>query len=272
MPSRALAARGQPGVVRAAVGPAAITLIAAGTAVGPLNHSLFLAVVLAAGGWVGRMVSAVMARARKSRRAESEPVDPWSVPPPWRDHLRAAIEAQRKLHEAVDSLTPGPTRDRIGTLEERIDRSVRLAAVTARRGALLTTPERTAKAAALSAELTELSRRPGEPDPAALRHETVVAGQLRAMRRAEAVSGEALDQVRMLATRIDDAVTAVVELSMDSSDMDLADGDPGTLLSVLDEITALHQGMEECGTALDSAGTTTGALSAGEPPEAPTRS
>jgi hypothetical protein len=255
-----------PSVVRAAVGPPAIALTAAGAGIGILDHSLPVAVILALVGWGGRMGWAVLARARRQRPVPPEPVDPWSVPPPWRDQLRAVVDAQKRFDQAVSSLADGPTRERVGSLGERIDRSVRAAAVTARRGSLLSTPERSARAAALSAELAGLARRHDGLDPAALRHESVVAAQLRAMRRADAVSSEAQDQVRSLATRIDEAVTALVELSLDSSDLDLIDGQSGALLSVVDEIAALHAGLEASGAAMESAASA-GELSPGAPTE-----
>ena len=255
-----------PSVVRAAVGPPAIALTAAGAGIGILDHSLPVAVILAIVGWGGRMGWAVLARARRQRPVRSEPVDPWSVPPPWRDQLRAVVDAQKRFDQAIASLAEGPTRERVGSLSERIDRSVRAAAVTARRGALLSTPERSARAAALSTELAGLAQRHDGLDPAALRHESVVAAQLRAMRRADAVSAEAQDQVRSLATRIDDAVTALVELSLDSSDLDRMDDQSGALLSVVDEITALHAGLEESGAAMESAGSA-GELAPGAPTE-----
>jgi hypothetical protein len=254
MPSRVPAVLAHASVARAAVGPSAVALTAAGAGIGVLGHSLPVAVVLAVAGWGGRMVWAVVARARRQRAATPEPVDPWSVPQPWRDQLRAVVDAQKRFDQAVSSLAEGPTRERVGSLAERIDGSVRAAAVTARRGALLSTPERSARATALSTELAALARRHDDLDAATLRHESVVAAQLRAMRRADTVSAEALDQVRALATRIDEAVTALVELSLDASDADFTDGRSDNLLSVVDEIAALHAGIEASGSALVTAG------------------
>ncbi|MGI8753854.1 MAG: hypothetical protein ACR2MN_16385 [Acidimicrobiales bacterium] len=266
MPSKVPAVLAHPSVARAAVGPPAIALTAAGAGIGLLDHSLPVAVVLAIVGWGGRMGWAVVARARRQRPVKPEPVDPWSVPPPWRDQLRAVVDAQKRFDQAVSSLADGPTRERVGSLAERIDRSVRAAAVTARRGALLSTPERSARTNALSDELAGLAQRHDGLDAATLRHETVIAAQLRAMRRADAVSSEAQDQVRSLATRIDEAVTALVELSLDASDPDLIDGQSGPLLSVVDEIAALHAGIEASGAAIESAGSA-GELPPGGPPE-----
>ncbi|MDQ2728797.1 MAG: hypothetical protein M3Y91_13270 [Actinomycetota bacterium] len=276
MPSRVPAVLAHPSVVRAAVGPPAIALTAVGAGIGVLDHSLPVAVILAVIGWGGRMGWAVVARSRRQRTVKPEPVDPWSVPPPWRDHLRAVVDAERRFDQAVSSLDEGPTRERVGSLADRIDRSVRTAAVTARRGALLTTPERAARTAALSAELAGMTQRHDRLDEAALRHESVVAAQLRAMRRADSVSADALDQVRLLAARIDEAVTALVELSIDESDAG-GGGEPRSLVAVLDEIAALHAGMEASKAAMDSAGAG-GELPPGEPagdsatPEAPATS
>ena len=169
----------------------AIALTAAGAGIGILDHSLPVAVILAIVGWGGRMGWAVLARARRQRPVPPEPVDPWSVPPPWRDQLRAVVDAQTRFDQAVASLDEGPTRERVGSLGERIDtQRPGRGRDGAARGAL-STPERSARAAALSAELAGLAQRHDGLDPAALRHESVVAAQLRAMRRADAVSAEA---------------------------------------------------------------------------------
>ena len=59
-------------------------------------------------------------------------------------------------------------------------------------------------------------------------------------------------------------MTALVELSLDSSDLDRMDDQSGALLSVVDEIAALHAGLEESGAALESAGSA-GELAAAGP-------
>lgn len=131
------------------------------------------------------------------------------------------------------SLPEGPTRARVSLLDEQLDRSLQAAAVTARRGALVTTADHAARVNALSAELADLAAHHVALDPAVRRHEAAVAAELRSLRRAEKVGTQALEQVRLLAARLDDAVTALVELSVGSNDR-------GALLSVLDEIEALR--------------------------------
>ena len=194
-----------------------------------------------------------MLRRRKPQRPEREPVDPWSVPLPWRDQLRSVVDAQARFERAAHELEAGPAQERIEPYLVRIDEAVRQAAAAAQRATAVDTPQRAAQATAVSSELAALQRDGVSADDAGRRHEEALAAQLRSLRRAQALGGEASDQLRVLASRIDDAALALVELSADLSAS--LDGDPsGPLLSVFDEIDALHEGMAASARALDPAG------------------
>jgi len=195
----------------------------------------------------------VLGRSRRARAARPDAVDPWALPPPWRDHLRAALDAQGRFDLAARSLGDGATRDRIEPYRARIDSSVRQAALAAQRAAMLASPQRTTLAAALSAELADLGARPPATDDATIRHEAAVAAQLRALRRAEAVSAQTVDQLRILAARIDDATTALIEVSIERARTEAEDDGAAPLLSVFDEIEALQAGIEASNEALGRA-------------------
>src|SRR5581483_6712293 len=128
-----------PSVVRATVSPTAVALAAAGAGIGVLDHSVILAVVLAAAGWTGRMAAAVIARMHRDRAAQPRPaaLDPWSVPEPWRQLLHQAMDAQARFDQAIADWPSGPIRDRLGYLQPRLWNDVAQVGGIANRGAAL---------------------------------------------------------------------------------------------------------------------------------------
>lgn len=259
----------RPGLARVTVAPTAVALGAAGAGIGALDHSVVVAVLLAAVGYGSRAGWLGWRRLRlRPRRSASLPaVDPWSVPVPWRPLLADAVDAQRRFTQVVDQLPAGPTRDRVTPMVRRIDASVRAAQAAAQRSAVLASPARTSRADALSRELAALQQRAGpRGDPHGDAHEAALAAQLRALRRAESVSAAGLDQLRLLTARLDDAVTGLVELGAARPGDPSAGGRgpgsplngplgpaPGSLAAVLDELDALHSGLEQTRLQLEAA-------------------
>jgi hypothetical protein len=172
---------------------------------------------------------------------------------PWRDQLRVVVEAQARFNRAVADLDVGPARERIEPYVARVDDAVRQGAAAAARAAAVDTPQRTAQATAVSTELADLQKDGATADEAGRRHEEALAAQLRSLRRSQALGQESLDQLRILASRIDDAALALVELSQDASELVADPGGP--VLSVFDEIDALRAGMAASARALDPGAT-----------------
>lgn len=250
--------------MRATVAPTTVALGAAGAGIGALDHSVVVAVVLGALGYGGRAAWLAWRRLHPRRTAPPAPVDPWSVPLPWRPLLADALDAQRRFSEVAGQMPDGPTRERVAPMVARIEASVRAAEVAAKRSASLVSPARTARAESLSVELTTMQRQPLGPSPEARAehdaHEAALAAQLSALRRAETVSAAGLDQLRLLAARLDDAVTELVELSATQPVDPATSHGPGSLTGVLDELDALHDGLEQTGRELQAAEAPPGSL------------
>ncbi len=250
-----------PSVVRAAVSPAAVAVTAAGAGIGlGLEHSIPLAVVLGVGAWVGRMAAAVAARARRIRAARPRPadVDPWSVPEPWRQLVRQAVAAQARFDEVVADWAPGPTRDRLVSLKPRLYAEVEEVGSLAHRGAVLTgwTPGGTTgglpSAKQLAQQLGEIEgerRTVGSQSPrrdaSLARTEEAVAAQLRALRSAEEAAALVHDRLRVLVAQLDQAVTALLVIGVEPAGQAGADALAGSLDTILEQITALQQGLAD---------------------------
>lgn len=251
-----------PALWRAAVSPTAAVATAAGVGIGVLDHSVVLAVVLGAAGWLARMAGAVVGRRRRERATRPRPadIDPWSVPEPWRGLLRQALSAQSRFDRAVEALAPGPTRDRLAELQPRLWEEVRALGEMARQGAAAggwggpaTSPDR--ESGALSDELrrvqserARMAGAGGDRDVELARREEALAAQVRAHRRAGAAAEAIQDRLRFALARLEQTVT-------DVATMEPTGGAMPALNELTDGITSLHDALAEtAGTPPEPAG------------------
>lgn len=246
-----------PRLVRAAVSPTAAAATAAGVAIGAADHSVVLAVVLGAAGWLGRMAVAVGRRWRAERRSRPRPaeVDPWSVPEPWRQLLQDAAAAQSRFDRVVATWRPGPTRDRLEELRPRVYAEVAELVILARRGASGSGwpgGDSAGPAAAIGAELRRVAEersgleQAGAPGAAELRRrEEALAAQLRAATRREEVAGQLQDRLRAAVARLDLTVSDLVATGAASDDGGAGAGVGSALDQLSDGITSLRQALTE---------------------------
>lgn len=248
-----------PSVVRAAVSPTAVAVTAAGVGIGVLDHSVILAVVLGAGAWAGRMVAAVIARARRERQAQPHPaqLDPWSVPEPWRQLVQQASGVQTRFDQTLRDWPAGPLKDRLSYLQPQVYAGMAQVASVAKRGAAISgwsggvpAPGRVS-GKALSAELRrveadrqQVSGRSPEREAALARTEEAIAAQLRAVRSAEDAAGLVHDRLRVLVANLDQTVTSMLVLGIGEAEAG-ADAVQATLETLTDEVTALHRGLTD---------------------------
>lgn len=271
LPSRSPARRPlPPAMLKAAVGPTAVAVTAAGAGIGILDHSIPLAVALAVTGWVSRMVVAALTWRRRERAARPHPaeLDPYSVPEPWRQLLQQALAAQSRYDQTVSNWPSGPTRDRLTTLQPRVYEEVAQLGALARQGAAAggwtgaTFASGRPTPAALGEELERVQAervRLGEDAPARaaelLRREEALAAQLRAVHRADQVAAEIQDRLRRALARLDETITELITVQAPA-----AAADPVGVTSALDElsdgITSLRAALTETsGPAAPEAGT-----------------
>ncbi len=265
-------------LAKVAVSPSAGIAAAAGAGLGVLldPHTFVLAVVLGVGAWAAR-IGVGMFRGWR-RRLPTVDIDPWAVPEPWRQYVRQAVDARQRFDQALAQWQPGPLRDRLVSLQPQIRRSAHEVFAVARQGAVLDGSAigvgggsgKRPTVEQLSTELRtvqEEERRQdatGAPDDGSLaRTEAAVAAQLRAATGSRAAAAEALDRLRLLTARLDEAVTSLLSLGVvQSSSRD----DPSAAVTgssvdaVVDELTALHEGL------IAASGASAGAISPGAIP------
>jgi hypothetical protein len=246
------------------VSPTAIVVTAAGFLIGLAAESLTLAVVLAVVAWLGRMVVAI---ARTRRRLPLVEIDPIAVSEPWRQYVRQALAARQRFDQAVSQWPDGPLKERLVMLAPRLGRATEEVWTVAQQGAALDGTVRGVSTGAVRPSIDELSaelrrvqaerQQTSAPERQATlaRSEDAIAGQLRAVRRSEAARAEVLDRLRLLTAQLDEAVTRVLSLGLDRP---AGDGTvqevAGSVDALLEEISALHQGLREAEVAASGVG------------------
>lgn len=227
-----------PKVANATTSPSAIVAAGAGAAVGILvGLGPIGAVVGAIGAWAVRVLAAVPKDANALR------VDPRRLSEPWRGLLQAVVDARRRFDEAVDGVRPGPLRDRLGELGDRLDVAVAEAARVAGAGNTLQQGRGRIDTRAIQAEL-DTARHYGDAGG----NSQVVAAleaQLASAARLDSTMQSTWDRLRLLDARIDEAVTRTVELSVTQADTSELGGLDTEVDSIVGEMEALRQAIEE---------------------------
>jgi hypothetical protein len=250
-------------VGRAAVSPSAFVVAAAGVGIGLLAQSVVLAVVLGLGAWLVRLLVAALRAGPRRPRLPVVTIDPYAVPEPWRQYVRQAQSAQQRFDSSLATWPEGPLKDRLLMLQHRLHEGVNEVWVVAQRGAALggTVAGKSQRSVVqLSAELRQVqaeqqrtpAAHPADPGrrQALARSEEAIAAQLRAAHRTEEAKAEVLDRLRLLTARLDEAVTRLLELSLEPAGGPVegsADAATGSIDALLDDINALHEGLREVG-------------------------
>ncbi len=269
--------------VRAVATPSSAVAAAVGVGIGALDHSVVLAVVLAAVGIVGRVGVAVTRRLFRRPAAETLP-DPWAVPEPWRSAVGRGADAYRRLEATVTAWPEGPTRERLTGLLP----TARLAAVhigtLAAQGAALGAAGSADRRRALSDQMTALQRGPARPGAAVLPagdgddqsmddqsmddEEAAVAGELRAAHHADAVATRTLNGIRTAVATLEELGVAAAELRLGRGGEGDAVGPlpaEGSMRDALSQLQALQAGMAEVTALEDPAGARLPSLPPGPP-------
>lgn len=225
-------------VARAIASPSAILLAGAGTSAA-IVMGAGLPVVVAAGAlaYAARVALAIP-------RDKSEHIDPRLLREPWRQFVAEALDARHRYDRAVATARPGPLRERLGEIGQRISTGVDECWRIARRGQELEEALRQLEDPRHVQQRLEDARR-RRADQRLLQ---ALQSQIDSTQRILRVAGDTRDQLRLLDARLDEAVARAVELSLRADDV----GDLGGLGSDVDtlvgEMEALRQALDETGT------------------------
>jgi hypothetical protein len=232
-----------PPVARAMMSPGGILLAGAGLSIGIV---VGLPIIAAAGigalAWAGRVAAAV------PRNDSGERIDPFTLRDPWRQFVREALQAKARFDEAVRNARSGPLRDRLGEIGERIETGVDECWRTARRGQSLYDARRQIDTKDITYQLQQVSGQANQGwaagSPLAQTAASLQA-QLDTANRMDAVVTDAVNRLRLLDAKLDEAVTRSIELSVQAESVDDLGGLGHDIDNVVTEMEALRQALEE---------------------------
>lgn len=234
-----------PRVAAAIVSPGAVVALVGGAAVGLLVGSGVLgALGLALVAFAARVAIAVPGAARP------DPIDPFAVSEPWRQHVRAALQAQRRFTDAVEAARAGPLRERLRDIGERVDTGVGQVWRIAQRADDLVEARRRIDPDALRRRLAAATGSSGGAQvaqPAAARTVEALRSQLATAERLDRVIAEADSRLRLLEARLDEAAARSIELSVQAHDLAELGGLGRDVEHLVDDMEALRQAVEETG-------------------------
>ena len=231
-----------PQVARAIMSPSGLLLAGAGMSAAILGGlPIVAAAVIGAGVWAVRVAAAIPKRDKKgpSRRELSNLGDPW------RRYVQDARIAQAQFATAVKQTKPGPLQDRLASVSRRIDDGVNECWNIAVRGQSLDMARMTLDVPRINQELAECATYPPSPSVDATRH--ALQSQLETAHRLETVATDAQTRLRLLNAQLDEAVAQAVELSVHGTDTSDLQSLAGSVDTVVGDLEALRQGLEEAG-------------------------
>jgi hypothetical protein len=228
-----------PRVARAIVSPLSILL---GVAVAAIAIAAGLpwtaAVPLGVAAWAGRVLWAVPRRPRRER------LDPFTLQEPWRRYVQKALQARSRFDEAVGRTLPGPLRDHLREIADRMQTGVDETWLIAKRGQTLVEARRGINVADVDRQLATVAH-----DDPADRSVTEVTQSLEAQRatadRLDRVIDQANAELRTLGARLDEAVARTLELSAHASTDDTVGGLSTDVDNLVTEMESLRLALED---------------------------
>jgi hypothetical protein len=237
-----------PAVARAMFSPSAILLGGGAASVAILAGLWPLAPVAALVGWGAKVALAI------PRKRGGSSIRPERLPEPWRGFVLEAAQAAKRFREQVATLPAGPLRTELAEVGTRVNAAVQDCWEIATRGVAL---DEARKQLGMSQAANELDRLRGDR---ALRADqgmdlssiaqaiNAVERQLAAGKRVETAAFEARDRLRVLNAQLDEAVAAVVEMSLRPPTAESADALRGQVDGIVDELEALRLALDETAT------------------------
>lgn len=231
--------------------PSAILLAGAGAAVG-----IVAGIPIVAAAVLGAIAYGVRVATMLPRRRRGSRIDPMAIADPWRGFVREALDAQRRYAKAVRSAEPGPLRDRLTEIGDRIDAGVQECWRIARRGdALVDAIGNLGGGETIAAEL-DRAKMAAKATPGQAQDDTVEALQAQqdSYDRLVAVARNAQERLQVLNARLDEAVARAVELAITAENVGELQGLGGDVEQLVGEMESLRQGLEEAGGTTQAAG------------------
>ena len=209
----------------------------AGVAAALLGVPVVGAIAVGAAVYAGAVLLAVP---KAPRRAQ---IDPFTIGEPWRHFVRDGQRSQRQLTETVRATKPGPLRDRLQDIADRLDAGLEEGWLIAKRGAEIDAAVRGLDPTRLRSRLETLRMQSSDAPTANLDAAVAsVESQLASADRLKELSASTADSLRLSQARLDELVARAAEVSVGASDTDRFAHDVDSLVV---ELESLHQAMRE---------------------------
>lgn len=186
---------------------------------------------------------------RKLRRRRRFRPDPATVAPQWRPHLVRALAARDRLERIVATVPPGPVRDRLRALATELDAGISTLTDAAAQATALAAALPTDLVERHAAELKQARRaladaqEAGRPSAGLESEVALLARRHAAAQRARNQLEDLPDRARLLAVRIETAVTHAAAVAL-TGGRDLTDAEAG-IRAAGEELVALRAALDE---------------------------
>lgn len=189
---------------------------------------------------------ALVALARARRMPRPTAIDPFAVGEPWRHFVRDAQRARQQLVATVGTTPPGPLRDRLQGIADRLDGGLDEVWQIARRGHELDRAIRRLDPTRLRSRKATLEAEAAASPTANLDAALAsVDTQLDSARRLQELSASTADRLRLTQARLDELTTRAAEVSIGATSTDDYATDVDELVLELEGLRQAVQDVQE---------------------------
>lgn len=143
-------------------------------------------------------------------------IDPFGVSEPWRQHVQGALKARRRFEETLRTTRPGPSRDRLAEIGERINIGIDECWQIASRGHEIDKAVKRLNLPSARSNMELLRGRPSDPSTAATL--ASLQSQIDSGERLKAKSADVAQRLRLLEVRLSELSARASEVAVGTRD------------------------------------------------------
>lgn len=193
---------------------------------------------------VGGLTYGAVVAWRLPRRTRKPRIDPRSLTSPWREFMVDALAAQGRFRQSLQTVPPGPLRDTLIAIGQRLDSGVAESWAIARRGAALDAAIGALDRPAILADRARIEESSWTDATARADAMASIVAREDTATRLSAVAADARDRLQLIDAKLDEAVARAIELSL-ASDTASASGLGSDVESIVSEMESLRLALEE---------------------------
>jgi hypothetical protein len=190
------------------------------------------------------------------RNERGTDIDAFALKEPWRRFVMDAQQAKGRFEQAVRRARGGPLRNRLREIGTRMETGVEECWRVAQQGEAMSDARKEVDADEIQRELAQLVQTSGQPWSAeSATQQTIdsLHAQLASAERMDRIIQDTHDRLRLLDARLDEAVARAIEISVQATDIADLGGLGDDVDSLVQDMEALRQGLEEAGGAQQAA-------------------